>query len=175
VLDDLHQLIKSVRRARLVPDGVGTPVRFGADALHRLIPHRAPMLLVDTIDVVSVDTAAVRGSRELKANDLGFAGHFPDEPIYPGMLVVEAMGQIGLTLLHFADGRRTDVPADLGPRRVRATHIHHAAFLAPFRPGDTMTLHAQLAHSDYTFVALGQAWNGDTLAAVAVSEVFVDE
>lgn len=173
--DELHRLIRSVRRAPLLAPGSGTTVRLGTDALHRLLPHRAPMLLVDGIDEVSVDAGAVRGHRTLGRHDPGFDGHFPLEPIYPGMLVVEAIGQLGLTLLHFAGARRTDVPAGLEPRRVRATHVHHASFLAPFRPDDTMTLHARIAHHDYTFVAVGQAWNGDTLAATAICEAYVDD
>ncbi len=55
------------------------------------------------------------------------------------------MGQLGLTLLHFAGRQTAAIDAGAAPGRVRAVHIHHATFVAPFLPGDTMTLHAQVA------------------------------
>ena len=134
-----------------------------------------PMLLVDGIDIVDLATRGVRGHRLLRADDLGFAGHFPSAPIYPGVLIVEAIGQLALTLLHFVGGQRVDVPDGLAPRQVRAIHVHHASFVAPLQPGDTITLCARVAHDDYTMIATTQAWRGTTLAAFAISEVLVDE
>ena len=117
----------------------------------------------------------VRGHRLCAPTISGLPVTFPSEPIYPGVLVVEAMGQLALTLSHFVGGQRIDVPDDVAPKPVRAIHVHHASFIAPLRPGDTITLCARVAHDDYTMIATGQAWRGDTLAAFAISEVFVDE
>jgi len=175
VTDAFTALLRQLRREPLVPAGTGTAVAHGRAALERLLPHRAPMLLVDGVDVVDLGAGRVRGYRRLAETDLGFAGHFPGQAIYPGVLTVEAMGQLGLTLLHFAGRQTADVAPSIVPAEVRAIHIHHASFLAPFRPGDTMTLHAAVVEHGMTLVAAGQAWLGDTLAACAISEVYVDE
>lgn len=171
--DILAGLVRRLKREPLVPGG--TPVAHGRPALERLLPHRAPMLLVDGVDAVDLAIGGVRGHRDLRADDLGFAGHFPGQAIYPGVLTIEAMGQLGLTLLHFAGRQTVDVDASVTPAGVRAIHIHHASFLAPFQPGDRMTLHAAVVEHGFTLVAAGQAWRGDTLAAFAISEVYIDE
>jgi 3-hydroxyacyl-[acyl-carrier-protein] dehydratase len=177
VLDPEHLtgLVRRLRRSPILPKGAGVEVALGRQAIERLLPHRPPMLLVDGIEAVDLSQQAVRGTRALQASDLGFAGHFDDAAIYPGVLTVEAMGQLALTLLHFIDGQTTVVLPDAAPARVRATHIHHATFLAPLVPGDRVTLHAQVVESGMTLIAAGQAYKNETLAAFAISEVYVDE
>ena len=71
--------------------------------IKKILPHRYPMLLVDRILEVEPMKRAV-GIKNITANEMQFLGHFPNEPIMPGVLLIEAMAQVGgvamLYLLH---------------------------------------------------------------------------
>ena len=175
LLDDLSTHLQRLRRGPLLGPEDGVAVEHGPAALERLLPHRAPMRLVDRVDRLDLDRPAVSGRRTLDPADPVFAGHFPGDPVYPGVLVVEAMGQLAATLVHFAARGDALVPPETTPRPLRATRIHHAAFFAPFGPGDTMLLHAAVVDDSWTLIAAAQAFNHDELAAVAVMEVLIHD
>ena len=66
-----------------------------------LLPHRYPFLLVDRVEEI-IDTdelKEVTGYKNVTFNEPFFQGHFPDEPVMPGVLILEAMGQVGAMLL----------------------------------------------------------------------------
>ena len=62
------------------------------DQIKKLIPHRAPFLLIDRVENVVLDSEAT-GIKLVSSNEPYFAGHFPDFPIMPGVLIVEALAQ----------------------------------------------------------------------------------
>ena len=67
---------------------------FGPVAIRELIPHRYPFLLVDRIEEVEPGVRAV-GIKNVTQNEPFFEGHFPDYPVMPGVLIVEALAQVG--------------------------------------------------------------------------------
>lgn len=69
----------------------------------KCLPHRYPFLLVDRIEEVidEPDIKQVTGYKNVTYNEPFFQGHFPDEPVMPGVLILEAMAQIGAILLSF--------------------------------------------------------------------------
>ena len=172
MLTDLQH--RALRREPLFPAGCGVTVNHGRTAIERLLPHRDPLLFVDSIDRIDLSLQAVAGSVTLDAAWPLFGGHFPGDPVFPGALTVEAMGQLALTLLHFCGRTTLDVPADLPPLHVRAIRIHDATFLAPLRPTQRVEMFASIVEWNYTMIAATQAWVGSTLAACAVSEVLID-
>lgn len=175
IFEGLGDALKRLRRGPLVPDDVGIPVELGVDAVERILPHREPLRLLDGIERVALEVRAVRGTRALVPGDPVFEGHFPGDPVYPGVLVVEAMGQLAATLVHFLGRGDASVPPESRPRALRATRIQHAAFFAPFVPGDTMQLHAAALDDSWTLIAAAQAYRNDELAAIAVMEVLTDD
>ena len=100
----------------------------------QLIPHRYPMLMIDRVVDIVLGESAV-GIKNVTINEPFFQGHFPQQPVMPGVLIVEAMAQTAGTL----------VVATLGPeaegRLVYFMTIDEARFRRPVVPGDTVHIH----------------------------------
>lgn len=166
-------LVASLRRAPLFVPEAAHRVDLGVEGVERLLPHRPPMRLVDGVLAVDLQGGRFAGTFRPRAEDPVFAGHFPGEPVYPGVLLVEAMGQLGLcgSALAACGG---DLPAvGTAPRGVRIIKLHHAVFLAPVGPDEELTLLVRMLDDDgFTATMAGQAWRGDALCAACISEVY---
>src|SRR5215470_4627866 len=101
--------------------------------LLRMLPHRYPFLLVDRIHSIDSDNSAV-GIKNVTVNEPHFQGHFPGQPVMPGVLIVEAMAQTAgaICLKKTAEEKQTAE----GPSAVYFMTIDSAKFRRPVVPGD---------------------------------------
>jgi 3-hydroxyacyl-[acyl-carrier-protein] dehydratase len=158
------------------PGATTEKVDYGPEAIGRLIEHRAPFLLIDRITAVDWEAGAVEGTRRIDPADPILRGHFPGDPIYPGALQIEMIGQLALCTHHFHAARSSAIPTTLKPRRFRGVEVHYAAFLAPLLPGDEVTIRARLLAADSLAMTCGgQALRDGKICATSVLEAyFVD-
>lgn len=134
---------------------------LNVDQIKKLIPHRAPMLLIDRVENIIPDTEAT-GIKAVSGNEPYFLGHFPDFPVMPGVLIVEAVAQtasvmVAATTSDFTDGKL-----------VFFTTIEKARFRQPVRPGDVLEMRVVKT------AAKGPLWKFNGIAKVngkAVAEV----
>lgn len=171
---------KEYKRARrkpvFVPDDASTLVSFGQEAINRMLPHRDPFNFVESIDCVDLDKLAIRAQRHIKEDDPVFPGHFPDNPVYPGVLLIEGIGQAGICLQHFLSTQTTEVPADATPQPVMLVRVNYAAFLDAVKPGDDVTMLVRaLEHSDYVSMCIGQGLVNGKIKAVVSYEILMME
>ena len=104
------------------------------DQIKKLIPHRAPFLLIDRVENVVLDSEAT-GFKMVSGNEPYFAGHFPDFPVMPGVLIVEAIAQTASVMVAAMS------PGLTSGKLVFFTTVEKARFRQPVRPGDVVKLH----------------------------------
>lgn len=102
-----------------------------------ILPHRYPFLLVDRIVYMDLEKNEIIGKKALTINEMFFQGHFPNAPIMPGVLILEAMAQTGGILIH-QKGFHEKIALLLT--------INEAKFRRPALPGDDLFLHVAGGH-----------------------------
>ncbi len=116
----------------------------------KILPQRYPFLLVDRILETDGSTYMV-GLKNVTINEPFFQGHFPDHPVMPGVLLVEALAQVGVALLLSADHSRNS-------KLVYFSGIDKCRFRQPVVPGDQLRIEVRvLKQRDRYFRMMGQA------------------
>ena len=106
----------------------------------QMIPHRYPMLMVDKVIEMQLDHSAV-GIKNVSINEPFFQGHFPSEPVMPGVLIVEAMAQTAAVLVVATFGAESE------GKLVYFMSIDGVRFRRPVVPGDRLELHVEKVQS----------------------------
>jgi beta-hydroxyacyl-ACP dehydratase FabZ len=157
-----HQLVRRLLDQQQAVDREALLLRDAAldiRRIQRILPHRYPMLLVDRVLEIVGDQKAV-GIKNVTYNEVFFQGHYPGTPIMPGVLVVEALAQLGGILLSQKLEHTGKVAMMLSMDKVKMRH--------PVVPGDQLILEAVTVRvKSRTGHVRCKAFVGDKLAAEA--------
>ena len=147
--------------------GAGSQIDIGR--IMEMIPHRYPFLMVDrVIDVVP--NVSATGIKNVSINEPYFQGHFPQQPVMPGVLIIEAMAQTAAVLVVHTLG-----PAAEG-KLVYFMSVENARFRRPVMPGDTLHVHVAKDRSRanvWKFTAQAKV-NGNLMAEATYAAMIMD-
>jgi 3-hydroxyacyl-[acyl-carrier-protein] dehydratase len=143
------------------------PPPFGRETIESIIPHRPPFLLVD--EVLEIEAGRrVLGRYLVPADGWWFQGHFPERPVMPGVLTIEAIAQCGAVAVLADEANQGKIPFFAG--------IDDCRFKRIVEPGDVLTLECEFVRVRGPIAkGEGRALVGDELAVSATLTVFVGE
>lgn len=128
------------------------------DAIREILPHRYPFLLVDAI--TELEPERIVGIKNVTANEPFMVGHFPNFPVMPGVLIVEAMAQVGgILVLKSVEDRRKKL--------VLLATVEEAKFRRPVRPGHQLRIEMILGKRKAT---VAKMFGTATVDGVVVAE-----
>lgn len=131
------------------------------EEIRKILPHRYPMLLVDRI--VELEPDRIVGIKNVTVNEPFFIGHFPDFPVMPGVLIIEAMAQVAGVLV------LKEIP-DRANKLVFLAGVDNAKFRRPVLPGDQLRIEMKVVKKKASVAKMqGQATvDGNVVAEVEV-------
>lgn len=135
------------------------------EEIKRIIPHRAPFLLIDGAEIIEPEKSA-KGFKKLTGNEDFFRGHFPDEPVMPGVLIVESMAQLGAVLALSIEKYKG--------KKIYFTSIDNVRFRKKVIPGDTLELFVEFVSFRHS-IGRGRATasvNGTEVCSAELGFVF---
>ena len=125
---------------------------YRIEEIMKMLPHRYPFLLVDRLQVEVPGEKGI-GIKNVTMNEEFFQGHFPGNPVMPGVLQIEAMAQTAGAIVVSQDENYADVK-----RNVLFMSIDGVKFRKPVKPGDQLQMHVEKIHARRNvFVFRGQA------------------
>jgi beta-hydroxyacyl-ACP dehydratase FabZ len=114
-------------------------------AIREILPHRYPMLMVDRIE--ELEEERIVGIKNVTVNEPFFAGHFPDFPVMPGVMILEAMAQVaGVLVLNSIPDRKSKL--------VLLASVEQAKFRRPVRPGDQLRIEMKVTKRKTTIAKM---------------------
>uniref|UniRef100_A0AA38XVP6 3-hydroxyacyl-[acyl-carrier-protein] dehydratase n=1 Tax=Knufia peltigerae TaxID=1002370 RepID=A0AA38XVP6_9EURO len=106
--------------------------------IQTLLPHRYPFLLVDKVVAIDYEKRTIVATKNVSINEPFFQGHFPGQPIMPGVLIIEAMAQAGGVLTQLTLGR------DAQSKLFYMVKVDKARFTKQVVPGDVLEMHVEI-------------------------------
>ena len=106
--------------------------------IQELLPHRYPFLLVDRVLELDIDAKRILAQKNVSINEPFFQGHFPSQPIMPGVLIIEAMAQAGGVLTQLTLGR------DAQSKLFYMVKVDNVRFSDKVVPGDVLEMHVEI-------------------------------
>lgn len=147
--------------AEMTDTEVASGINVDAKGIMRMIPHRYPLLFIDRVENMISDVEAT-GIKNVSMNEAVFQGHFPTDPVLPGVMIVEAMAQTAAVLVVHTLG------AAFEGKLVYFMSIDNARFRKPVLPGDQLRLIVRKdRHRGPVWKFIGEAKVGDQLVAEA--------
>ncbi len=122
-----------------------------------IIPHRNPFLFVDKVEILEDGVKGI-GYKNVTMNEYFFQGHFPGKPVFPGVILIETMAQVGSVILLSKEELKGRIPFFAGINKFRFKRV--------VKPGDTLRMEVEITKLRGTIgIGHGVAYVGDQVAA----------